>query len=114
MKTWGLELSKRLKKLKVKGSIQTVLKFNGMVRSGQNTDIGKDINIYNSDDYYENDPNEFEKTLLKLINLKKLYFLLLLKIKTLILVEIQVIMIVFGFAYITEFHNTIHGENLKI
>ena len=68
-----------------------------MVRSGQNTDIGKDINIYNPDDYYENDPNEFEKILLNLINLKKLYFLLQLKIKTQILVEIQVIMIVFGF-----------------
>ena len=74
IKKWGLELSNRLKKLKVKGSIQTVLKFNGMVRSGQNTDIGKDINIYNPDDYYENDPNEFEKNLVKIDKFKEIVF----------------------------------------
>ena len=74
IKKWGLELSNRLKKLKVKGSIQTVLNFNGMVRTGKSTSIGNDINIYNPDEFYDNEPNEFEKNLVKIDKFKEVVF----------------------------------------
>jgi len=74
VKFWGSMLSKKIKALKVKGTIQTVLNFNGMVRSGANTLIGKDINVYNPDDYYENEANEHEKKLMKIDKFKEIVF----------------------------------------
>jgi hypothetical protein len=67
-------LSNKLKDLKVKGTIQTVLNFNGNVRSGANTIISQDINIYNPDDYYENEANEHEKQLMKIDKFKEIVF----------------------------------------
>ena len=74
VKYWGSFLSKKLKELKVKGTIQTVLNFGGMVRSGANTIISQDINIYNPDDYYENEANEHEKQLMKNDKFKEIVF----------------------------------------
>ena len=74
VKYWGSMLSKKLKALKVKGTIQTVLNYNGLVRSSKNTLIGQDINVYNPDELYENEPNEFEKNLGKIDKFKEIVF----------------------------------------
>ena len=74
VKHWGSLLSNKLKALKVKGSIQTVLNFNGIVRTGKSTTIGQNINIYNPDEFYDNDPNEFEKNLVKIDKFKEIVF----------------------------------------
>jgi len=42
----GYMVSKSLKKLNLKGTITTALNFDGVVKSGQQTRIGKPINIY--------------------------------------------------------------------
>ena len=42
----GFQLSKELKKMGLKGTISTCLDFDGVIRSGQFTKIGDDIDIY--------------------------------------------------------------------
>ena len=74
VKHWGSLLSNKLKSLKVKGTIQTVLNFNGMVRTGKSTTIGQNINIYNPEEFYDNGPNEFEKDLVKIDRFKEIVF----------------------------------------
>jgi hypothetical protein len=74
VKFWGSMLSKKIKALKVKGTIQTVLNFNGMVRTGKSTTIGQNINIYNPEEFYDNGPNEFEKDLVKIDRFKEIVF----------------------------------------
>ena len=46
IKNKGFQLSKELKKMGLKGTISTCLDFDGVIRSGQITKIGEDIDIY--------------------------------------------------------------------
>lgn len=51
----GAQLSKQLKEQGLKGDIETVLDYNGIVRAGHRSKIGNDITLFDPSAYYDED-----------------------------------------------------------
>lgn len=76
----GKQVSKALKKLGLSGHITTALNFDGVVRSGQQTKIGKSIKVYDPNPLSPNaDDEEYVSNIRKINKFKDIVFYVLIK-----------------------------------
>jgi hypothetical protein len=68
IKKLGLKMSKLLDSYDIDGDINTVLNYDGFVRTGIASRIGENIKIYDPEEMYDNRPNDFNRNLVDTVD----------------------------------------------